>query len=380
MSGSAGHPAAASPARRSHDAAGQQPGCRRLGCRRLAVESSAVERHGSTVGAAGPRMARSPPEEEGRVSSCRSAHHLLFQVPASKELTSDRAFANCHVPGTTGHRRRRGHATCATRPCRRSWRCRPVSGCRCSRRGSPGLCIVTTAWETRDAMHASVSKIRPIRERIAKTLGGIAEVEEWEVAAMNRLHSSAQAACARVTWLRVERADADDVVKDFHAETLPALRAIRGFCSTSLLVNRERARVAVSVAYDGPEAMQRRMSRSDGRHQVGRQRHRRAGFRSGDAASAGAGPGVLLSRLSTEASPSGVQHARWGLRAGTSSAARQQLTDPRRRQVSSRYSQSRTTVSVPCWKRSTSATRSRSRLATFSGSPAIALYTEIVGP
>ena len=66
---------------------------------------------------------------------------------------------------------------------------------------------MTTAWETRDAMHASVSKIRPIRERIAKTLGGIAEVEEWEVAAMNRLHSSAQAACARVTWLRVERAD-----------------------------------------------------------------------------------------------------------------------------------------------------------------------------
>jgi hypothetical protein len=132
-----------------------------------------------------------------------------------------------------------------------------------------GLCIVTTAWETRGAMHASVSKIRPIRERIAKTLGGIAEVEEWEVAAMNRLHSSAQATCARVTWLRVERAAADLVVKDFLDETLPALRGIRGFCSTSLLVNRERGRVAVSVAYDGPEALQRRMSRSDGRHDVG---------------------------------------------------------------------------------------------------------------
>jgi heme-degrading monooxygenase HmoA len=132
-----------------------------------------------------------------------------------------------------------------------------------------GLCIVTTAWETRNAMHASVSKIRPIRERIAKTLGGVAEVEEWEVAAMSRLHSSAPAGCARVTWLRVERADAEQVIKDFYAETLPALRAIRGFCSTSLLVNRDRARVAVSVAYDGPEAMQRRMSRSDGRRQVG---------------------------------------------------------------------------------------------------------------
>jgi len=132
-----------------------------------------------------------------------------------------------------------------------------------------GLCIVTTAWQTRDAMHASVRRIKPIRERIAKTLGGIAEVEEWEVAAMHRLQSSAQAAVARVTWLRVERSIADDVISDFTSVTLPALRATRGFCSASLLVNREWGRAAISIAYDSAEAMNRRIARSDGKHELG---------------------------------------------------------------------------------------------------------------
>jgi hypothetical protein len=44
----------------------------------------------------GPRMARLPPGEEGRVTA-----HNLLQVPVTKELTGDRAFANCHVAGTT---------------------------------------------------------------------------------------------------------------------------------------------------------------------------------------------------------------------------------------------------------------------------------------
>jgi hypothetical protein len=132
-----------------------------------------------------------------------------------------------------------------------------------------GVCITTTAWQSRDAMHASVSRIRPIRERLAKILGGIAEVEEWEVAVMHRQHGSATAACTRVTWLRVETGGADLLIDDFTAISLPALNAVRGFCSASLLVNREWGRAAVSVAYDNPEAMERRLSRSDGKREVG---------------------------------------------------------------------------------------------------------------
>lgn len=132
-----------------------------------------------------------------------------------------------------------------------------------------GLCIVTTAWETREAMHASVSRIRPIRERIARTLEGTAEVEEWEVAVMDRRHGSAAAARVKVTWLRVPRDQADAMVADFTWFTLPALRAVRGFCSASLLVNRDWGRAAVTVAWDSAEAAERRMVRPDGKLQLG---------------------------------------------------------------------------------------------------------------
>lgn len=132
-----------------------------------------------------------------------------------------------------------------------------------------GMCIVTTAWETRAAMRASVNKIRPIRERIAKTLAGMVEVEEWEIASMHRRPGSEHPSCAKVTWLRLGDEGADQLIADFTAETLPALDAIRGFCSASLLVNREWGRAAVSLAFDGTAAMERRINRADGGHDVG---------------------------------------------------------------------------------------------------------------
>ena len=132
-----------------------------------------------------------------------------------------------------------------------------------------GMFIVATAWETRDAMHASVVKIRPIRDHTAKILDGAAEIEEWEFAAMNRREGAAPSNCVRVTWLRVKASDADAFAHDFAEQTLPALQAVRGFSSASLLVNREWGRAAVSVAYENAEAMERRINRVDGKHGVG---------------------------------------------------------------------------------------------------------------
>ncbi len=84
---------------------------------------------------------------------------------------------------------------------------------------------------------------------------------------MDRRHGSATACCVRVTWLRVPRSEADALIDDFTGVSLPALRAVRGVCSASLLVNREWGRAAVTVAYDSPDAAERRLSRSDGKHQ-----------------------------------------------------------------------------------------------------------------
>ena len=45
-----------------------------------------------------------------------------------------------------------------------------------------GRCIVTTSWESEEAMRASEESIRPIRDRAAELLGGSRQVEEWETA------------------------------------------------------------------------------------------------------------------------------------------------------------------------------------------------------
>jgi hypothetical protein len=132
-------------------------------------------------------------------------------------------------------------------------------------RGS-GLAIISTAWETKADMHASVVKIRPIREKTAESIGGgTAELEEWEIAAMHRRHHAGHAVCARVIWLRVESRAIESLVAEFHSATIPALDATRGICSTSLMVNPDWGRAAVSIAYENPEAMDRRINGSEGR-------------------------------------------------------------------------------------------------------------------
>ncbi len=129
-----------------------------------------------------------------------------------------------------------------------------------------GLAVISTAWETKADMHASVVKIRPIREKTAEAIGGgTAELEEWQIAVMHRRHHAGHPVCARVIWLRVESAGIDALVSEFNTATLPALDATRGFCSTSVMVNPDWGRVAISIAYENPDAMDRRISGADGR-------------------------------------------------------------------------------------------------------------------
>lgn len=129
-----------------------------------------------------------------------------------------------------------------------------------------GLAIISTAWETKADMHASVVKIRPIREKTAEAIGGgTAELEEWQIAAMHRRQHAGHPVCARVIWLRLETAGIDDLVSEFNTATLPALDATRGFCSTSLMINPDWRRAAVSIAYESTEAMDRRINGAEGR-------------------------------------------------------------------------------------------------------------------
>jgi len=117
-------------------------------------------------------------------------------------------------------------------------------------------CIATTAWRTLEDMHASVAAVRPMRERVSKALGGFAEVEEWDIAAVHRERHASEESCMRVTWLRVDSGQVASVVEAFRFRSLPAMTTRRSFCGASLLMHREWSRAVVSVSYRDQEAME----------------------------------------------------------------------------------------------------------------------------
>ena len=131
-----------------------------------------------------------------------------------------------------------------------------------------GLCIVSTAWETREAMHASVVRIRPLRDQTSKILHSSVDLEEWQVVAMHRKQVARAPVGAQVTWLRVDPAAVDAVTDDYVRYTQPALAAIRGFCSASMLVNREWGHAAITISYDDP-GVTSRFRRTDGKTALG---------------------------------------------------------------------------------------------------------------
>ncbi|GAA1656463.1 antibiotic biosynthesis monooxygenase [Kribbella alba] len=122
-------------------------------------------------------------------------------------------------------------------------------------RGS-GRCITTSAWQSEDAMRAADQALQPVRERVGEILGGSPQVEEWEIAVLHRDHRSGEGACVRVTWLRVDPADMDRAIDVYKLASLPRAEELAGFCSASLLVDRNSGRAVSSVTYDSFEAME----------------------------------------------------------------------------------------------------------------------------
>jgi hypothetical protein len=120
-----------------------------------------------------------------------------------------------------------------------------------------GRCIVTTAWQSREAMEATAEQVRPARERVAEMLGGRPQVDEWEVAVMHRDHNSAPGACVRCTWVRMAPDQVDRGIDVFRMGIMPAMQEFDGFCSASLMVDRTEGYAVGSLTFDSREAMER---------------------------------------------------------------------------------------------------------------------------
>jgi len=119
-----------------------------------------------------------------------------------------------------------------------------------------GRCIATSAWQTEDAMRASADRVEPVRNRAAEILGGSASVEEWEIAVMHRDHPTHEGACVRATWIQVDPAGLDGAIEAYRTNALPKIEALNGFCSASLMVNRETGRSVSAASYDSRATME----------------------------------------------------------------------------------------------------------------------------
>jgi heme-degrading monooxygenase HmoA len=130
-------------------------------------------------------------------------------------------------------------------------------------RGS-GRCIITTAWETEEAMRASAETASQLRNQAAEQLGGnVDKIEEWEIAVLHRDHRAGDGACARATWVRVPPDQVDGGIEFYKSRVLPDIEGLEGFCSASLLVDRASGRAVATSTYDSHEAMERNKEQAD---------------------------------------------------------------------------------------------------------------------
>ncbi len=120
-----------------------------------------------------------------------------------------------------------------------------------------GQAIVTSSWQSEEAMRASDDQLRGVRERGREIFGGSMQVDEWEIGAMHRTdHGSA----CRVTWVQ---GDMDALLDVFKFNALPAIEQIPGFCSASVLVNRSTGIGCVTTTYDGRDALEASRASAD---------------------------------------------------------------------------------------------------------------------
>lgn len=126
-----------------------------------------------------------------------------------------------------------------------------------------GECIVTTSWESEEAMRATAEQVKPLRERATELLGGMSSVQEWEIAVMHRDHRSVEGACVRSTWMSMDPSAVERGLDFYKMGLIPRLEQMDGFCSASLLIDRSTGMAVSSVVFDSRTAMEGTRSSAD---------------------------------------------------------------------------------------------------------------------
>lgn len=119
-----------------------------------------------------------------------------------------------------------------------------------------GRGIVTTSWTSEDDMRATDGQVSAFRSRAAELMGGEPEVREWEIAVMHREHDAREGSWCRVTWLTCPPDEVDSTVAFFRDTVMTRLEKHEGFCSASMLVDRETGQCCGTARFDSREDME----------------------------------------------------------------------------------------------------------------------------
>jgi len=118
-----------------------------------------------------------------------------------------------------------------------------------------GCCIITSAWADETAMHATEQSVVDMRRRAAEIMGGHHETQTWEIGVMHRMHETHDGARTRVIWGQRMAGRMDSDLDDFRMAMMPRMEELPGFCSVSLMLDRDSGRTVTAVTYESREAM-----------------------------------------------------------------------------------------------------------------------------
>ena len=119
-----------------------------------------------------------------------------------------------------------------------------------------GRSIVTSAWDSEDAMRASAQQVQPLRKRGADLLSATPDVREWEIAVLHREQPAPEGACASVTWTRSDPGAVERNVETFREHVMPRIQQLDGFCSVSLFVDRDEGLGVASTVFRDRAALE----------------------------------------------------------------------------------------------------------------------------
>ena len=117
-----------------------------------------------------------------------------------------------------------------------------------------GRCIVTTAWADESSMHATEGMVHDLRARAAELMSGRPEVREWEIALLHRARDTPEGAFCRVVWTTGDPGGLDEMSSTFRMSLIPRIEENSGFCSTSLLIDRNSGMSATAVVFTDRQA------------------------------------------------------------------------------------------------------------------------------